>query len=158
MKGVKQSKTLIRAVVENEIAVVRFLLKLREIDVNTRDEDGCTPLILAGWLGHTNIVMELLMHPDIKVNLSDSCGDTALSLATINGWWKTTSLLLGHPDIKINLVDNEGYSPVVGAAEQGHLLIVKMLLAHGAKVYKLRKQYNDEIRKLIWDFERGLIK
>ena len=57
---------LIKAVRENYIEVIELILK--KIDVNSKDDDGRTPLHWAALYGHTDIVKELIeagaeLHP-----------------------------------------------------------------------------------------------
>ena len=43
---------------------------LPEVDVNTRDRVGRTPLFLAAWEGHEAVAAVLLLNDNIDVNLA----------------------------------------------------------------------------------------
>jgi len=69
---------LIRKSMFGNTKAVEKLLATKGINVNAKNSDGYTALILASSNGHTEIVRMLLKHPKIEVNATDDDGDTAL--------------------------------------------------------------------------------
>lgn len=73
----------------NDYKSLKELLRHPDIDINTRDSDGRTPLFYATYYGHEEIVARLLIAKEITVNsryldLANKKGhaDTALLIAT----------------------------------------------------------------------------
>ena len=64
-------------------------------DVNTKDEDGFTPLHEATGAGHKEIA-ELLIAKGADVNAKDNNGWTPLHLAVDGGYTETADLLRKH--------------------------------------------------------------
>ena len=86
-------------------------------DVNSKDEYGCTGLILAVDSDYNSVVELLLNTPNIDVNWENDQGHCALHVAVINQNIEALKLLLNVPDIDVssvdmNIVDNRGHSAV----------------------------------------------
>ncbi|KAL7804902.1 ankyrin repeat-containing domain protein [Trichoderma aethiopicum] len=127
-------------------AVVELLLKQAGIRADGIGREG-TPLWIAAYKGHVNIVKMLLESDDVDINFRSSySGQTPLSKAAEKGHKAVVDLLLAQPDINPNsrppprvLTPMEGYgcdraegyvSPLSLAAENGHEEVVRQLLAH----------------------------
>ncbi|KAF2628423.1 ankyrin [Macroventuria anomochaeta] len=81
-------------------AVVRLLLDTDEIDVNSEDDRGRTPLFWAAMEGKSHLVELLLSADEVNLEKRDKSGFTALMLAVDNGHNKIVDLLrsyLQHP-------------------------------------------------------------
>ncbi|KAK3935766.1 hypothetical protein QBC46DRAFT_461901 [Diplogelasinospora grovesii] len=76
-------------------AVVKLLLDSGEVDTDSRDEHGWTPLSLAAMYGHGHeaVVKLLLDSGKVDVNVKDEGGQTPLSLATKLGHQAIAKLL-----------------------------------------------------------------
>jgi ankyrin repeat protein len=83
---------LIEAVRENYIEVIELILK--KIDVNSKDDDGRTPLHWAALYGHTDIV-RIFLDNRADPTVTDSDGENPLHLAAI----------YGHTDIVKELIE-----------------------------------------------------
>src|SRR4029434_6398387 len=57
-------------------------------DVNSRDTDGLTPLILSSWKGYSEAV-SLLLDKGAYINATDKDGDTPLIAAALAGYFET---------------------------------------------------------------------
>ena len=75
------------------------VLDYEEININTLDSNGETPLIRACKLNLEEEVRDLLHHPSLDVNMTDDGGDTALLISCSRGYEAIVSLLLSHKDI-----------------------------------------------------------
>lgn len=67
-----------RAASENAAAIVGLLLEQQDIDPNTSDRSGWTPLLDAARHGADNAVLQLLAHPDIDIFQKGPTGKTLL--------------------------------------------------------------------------------
>jgi len=75
---------------------IEISLQQENIDVNQRDANGCTPLMIASRDGHREIVKMLLKHKNIDVNLQNKKGLTALAEASRSGHNEIVKLLSDH--------------------------------------------------------------
>lgn len=125
---------IVQACNSSAINIVRLLLSHHDIDVNTADEDGHTPLLLAINKGYIDAARLLLQHPDIDVNKADNNGRTPLCLAcSIQHYYPFVELLLSHPSIQINKTDKDGRKPIDIAKKSPRLCnIAELLYSHGA--------------------------
>ena len=100
-------------------------------NVNALDQEGHTALMLAGYNGHTKIVI-MLIEEDAVVDRRDLMGQTALLYASSGQFPETVKVLLdkgAEPDI---VDSNEHFTPLMHAATAGNLDVVKLLITYGA--------------------------
>ena len=67
-----------------DLELIRDILAYTIVDVNGKDSDGWTALIVAARDGKEKCVELLLNHPGIDVNVQNSDGKTAWDLASMN--------------------------------------------------------------------------
>ncbi|XP_064384780.1 uncharacterized protein LOC135333688 [Halichondria panicea] len=101
-------------------------------DVNSVDEIGNTPLLLAASGGHTDCVTELLSSGAV-VDLADKNGRTPLYWAAWGGHTDCVRELLSSGAV-VDLANKDGYTPLLLAAMGGHTDCVRELLSSGAVV------------------------
>jgi ankyrin repeat protein len=112
---------------ENNLPEVRRLLSVGA-DVNAPyDEDGETPLLRASFLGHLQVVNELLKH-GADSESTDFGGLTSLSLAACKGRLAVVKELLLH-GADIDAIDDGGSTRLHVASGNGHLAVVNELLS-----------------------------
>ena len=99
-------------------------------EVNKRDNDGNTALMLASFYGWTDEVKKLLADPEIDVNMRHSTGDTALMDACSNGNTEVVEQLLQHPKIDVNAQNREGFTALMYAANRDNAKIAEKLINH----------------------------
>jgi uncharacterized protein len=99
-------------------------------DVNARDCDGDTALMLAAERGHIELVKVLLKN-GADVNAGNLNGETALMRAAENDRAAAVKILIAH-HANGNAGDIINCTPLMRAAYRGHVDVVKELLAHGA--------------------------
>eukprot|EP00455_Lapot_gusevi_P053317 TRINITY_DN8299_c0_g2_i1.p1 TRINITY_DN8299_c0_g2~~TRINITY_DN8299_c0_g2_i1.p1 ORF type:complete len:463 (-),score=67.96 TRINITY_DN8299_c0_g2_i1:80-1468(-) len=75
---------------------VNAALQTGGIDVNARNEDGQTGLIIAARYGHVNVVQLLLKNPVVQLETLDPHGLNALMWAATNGHLQVCRLLLKY--------------------------------------------------------------
>ena len=101
---------------------------LKEVNVNTVDKDGRTPLCVAAWNGQLDVVKLLLKSIGIDVNKSDMVGRTPLHLASHRGHGEIVKVLLKDNRIRVNMADREGFTPLIEAAFSGMAQVVQLFL------------------------------
>ena len=132
---------LCRAVAYNELAQIRELkARLEPVDVDVTCpmmpsmlSGGSTPLTLASFLGHTDVVRELLADgADVNDRRHES-GGTALISASYKNHTDVMRVLLKQDSIEINHTDTKtGRTALAWAAHRGHVAVVRLLLDAGA--------------------------
>jgi ankyrin repeat protein len=104
----------------------------RGFRVDSRDEDGRTPLSWAAGNGHRDVV-EFLLAANAEVNSQDRYGRTPLSWAAIYGRRDVVKILL-MAKAEVDSQDKNSWTPLSWAAEHGYKDVVKILLAAKAEV------------------------
>lgn len=136
--------SLHRAIVNNDLNTVTELLKNENIDVNSKLGievsidgwylGGATPLILASYLGYTDIVNALIEKGvDVKAK-DDVDGCMAIHLAAANGKNDVINILLDVDASNINDVDNRGNTPLHWASMKDRADTVSLLIENGADI------------------------
>lgn len=119
-------------------SVIKLLSKKKvSIDVNERDEQGLTPLMM-GAVTNDSLMVELLLRHKANPNLQNNVGMTAVMAAAFNTSEAVLPLLLAggaNPDLQ----DVKGRTALIVAAKQGVNNPVTMLLEAGAN-----KELKDE--------------
>ena len=107
---------------------VAFLLRIKNIKLNFRDEVGRTALMLASESGQQAVVAMLLEESDVQTNCTDQYARTALMLAAEKGHEGILAMLLKKDDIDINLRDLYDRNALILAVGSGYPGAVAMLL------------------------------
>ena len=101
-------------------------------DVNSRDSNGQTPLMMMDEQSTTDLVWDLL-NAGAKVNLHDNDGETALmAAAAVNNVEVLKTLL--DAGAKVNVTTNDGVTALMLAADEGHVNNVRLLILAGADI------------------------
>ena len=124
---------LIRSSMFGNKETVKKLLK-EGADVNAKNSDGYTALILASSNGRTEIV-KMLLEKGADVNATDKYVYTALELASRNGHTEIVAMLLDN-GADVNAKNVYGYTALIWGSRNKHTEIVAMLLdkKYGADV------------------------
>jgi ankyrin repeat protein len=141
-----------RAAVTGNSSFARILVMNRRI-VNSRDEGGWSPLMIAAAWGHTATVQEFLDR-GAELNFQDRFGFTALARASHRGYADVVTLLL-RQGADPNLVDQEGNTALILAVSHGTLGNAEWTLearaggANWGHIEPKRGKYNPIIANLI---------
>ena len=111
---------------DRESVVKQLGKKKVPFDVNERDEEGLTPLMMAA-VTNDSVMVELLLRHKANPNLQNNVGMTALMAAAFNTSEAVMPLLLAggaNPDLQ----DVKGRTALIVAAKQGVNNPVTMLL------------------------------
>ena len=105
----------------------------QKLDVNVRGPEERTAIMLAAFNGHSKVV-NMLAEAKAQVDAKDSTGRTALMYASTGKDTATVKNLLHH-GAGINEADGvENFTPLMWAAAEGNMEVVKILLSAGADV------------------------
>ncbi|KAK0668609.1 ankyrin repeat-containing domain protein, partial [Cercophora samala] len=116
------------AALSGNLEVAQFLLE-KDTDVEIRDKDGWTPLMLA-IEGDKPDLAEFLIQKNANVNSEANDGGTALLMASQNGNLNLVKVLLKNGAKQLPWKLGGGQTrPLHLAAKHGHLAITKLLLA-----------------------------
>lgn len=123
---------LLAAAKSGDAVTVRALLS-KGTDLNAKDDDDCTPLVLAAEFGKTDVVT-LLLAGNAEVNVS--CGydqETPLMYAAQNGYPQIVAALLAK-GANLEAKNKDGFTPLLFAANSDFEEVIRMLLEKGADV------------------------
>jgi ankyrin repeat protein len=101
-------------------------------NIEARNYDGHTPLIIASLIGHTDTV-RILVDLGANIEARANIGWTALSYAAAKGHTETVRLLLDR-GASIEAMDFHGLTALMVAAWKGHTETVNLLLDRGAAI------------------------
>lgn len=106
--------------------------KINEGDVNTRDEDGYTLLMVASRAKFPKLAVDLIKD-GADVNLKGPSGETALHHAAHFSSEKIVNALLRN-NAEVDRLDEKGYTPLWFAAQRNNEKIVQKLIDYGATI------------------------
>jgi ankyrin repeat protein len=115
------------AIANGQDDVVKPLINKRA-DVNLADNTGWTPLMFAAEKGLLAITQALLSAPGIDINAQKPDGETALYVAVNQGKDDVVKALI-NKRADVNIARINGWTPLMFAAEKGHLTITQALLS-----------------------------
>ena len=119
------------AVKENDLEQVQEYV--RQGDIERKDTNGFTPLILASYFGHTSIVRYLL-EQGAKVDQRDNNGWTALLYASYYNYYDIALILLDH-NASVNMQNSEGHTALYYAEQFRYDKTTEILNEKGAKSF-----------------------
>ncbi|KAI9674067.1 MAG: hypothetical protein M1822_009562 [Bathelium mastoideum] len=109
---------------------IQMILKqVSSINIDTKDDDGRTPLWLAAEGGHEAVVQQLLATEKVDVDAKDEDGRTPLWWAAKRGHKAVVRQLLATEKVDVDAKDRDGQTPLWWAAWGGHEAVVWQLLA-----------------------------
>lgn len=101
------------------------------VEVNSIDGQKRTALMLASFNGHTDIVKFLIVN-GANIDMVDEVNRTALMFAS-TGPFNETVVELIRAGSDVNAIDgHENWTPLMFAAGEGQLEVVKTLISNGA--------------------------
>jgi len=113
---------------DNQLDIVKLLLKIDGINVDTDDRDGKGVLYHPSLRGHSGVVKLLLKVDGIDINKRSNEGVTALYIAAEYNRLDIVKLLLQIEDIKVNLPDIDNTTPLYMASALDRVDVVQELL------------------------------
>lgn len=125
-------------------------------DVNSRDRNGQTPLMMMGDQSTTDLVWDLL-NAGAKVNLHDNDGETALMAAAMVNNAEVLRTLL-DAGAKVNVTMNDGVTALMLAADEGHVNNVRALILAGADINARDKSGKTALQYAQEDDHRAVVR
>jgi len=125
----KDFQAIHAAAEEGDLPTVKRLIEAHPKLIEARDWRRFTPLQLAAYHGHTDVV-EYLASKGANVTAINQDGLTALHLAALSDFKDTVLALLSH-GAEVNARDADGLTPLVLANQRHHADIVQLLRQHG---------------------------
>ena len=122
-----------------KVSVARLLLDFGAHKDPARSDDATTPLHVAAYEGHLELLGLLLQAGADKDATMTDDGATPLYLAAQNGQEQVAKLLL-EAGAKIDKADDDGMTPLHAAASQNQVKLVQLLLDFGAQKSLKRKE------------------
>ncbi|XP_046558367.1 putative ankyrin repeat protein RF_0381 [Haliotis rubra] len=115
------------------VKMVKCLLSIDIIHINSRGCYGNTPIMTAASRGH-RAVFELLVKNQADLSLVNEDGNNVLHVACIHGSASIVNFILLKHVVDINGRGKYGRTPVMLAAEFGNSDVFELLVQHGADV------------------------
>ena len=133
LPGIGMQTPLFSAASHGDLEMVQVLLGYKA-DVNSQNEYGWTPLIIAVYQAHpqTLRVVRLLLENGAKPNIRADDGATPLRVASFRGSLEVVRLLLKY-GADVEPENEDGNTPFQIASDKGHHEITKLLLNRGAR-------------------------
>ena len=131
MSSKKLVNTVSIGIITNIETVKEFIVKSEEVDLNTKDKYGSTPLHLSAYAGHKEIV-ELLIKNNADLSVKDKDGAASLHYAAAGGQMETTGFLISK-GADVNLKNKIYETPLDAAIDWGDSKTADLLRKHGGK-------------------------
>ncbi|KAJ5770891.1 uncharacterized protein N7511_002942 [Penicillium nucicola] len=135
---------LLEATREGLETVVRLLIE-RAADINTRDNDGNTPLAIASRAISEEVV-RLLIDRGADINTCNNSGDTPLAHA-LDARREEVAILLIERGADINTRDNSRRTPLAIASRASSEKVVRLLIDRGAEINTHDKSGNTPLAR-----------
>ena len=129
----------------NEAA--QFLVDLG-VDINHKNNEGKTPLMIASSSGQKEVVQTLLETETVNVNQQDNEGQTALMFSTASNHTDISKELL-DAETNPNLKDNEGNTALHIACSNEFTDETKLLLSYNANLFIKNNEKHTAIDVLV---------
>ncbi|KAK4995749.1 hypothetical protein LTR66_004489 [Elasticomyces elasticus] len=149
----KFSDELLIASYEGDESMAKSILGLENLEVNSKDKYGRTPLLQAADGGYEAIVKLLLVRKDVVADSKDMYGCTPLFRAAGKGHKAIVKLLVARNDIVADSKAVYGRTPLSWAAERGHEAVVKLLVVRDDVLADSKDAYGRT--PLSWAAENG---
>ncbi|XP_071094367.1 serine/threonine-protein phosphatase 6 regulatory ankyrin repeat subunit B-like [Haliotis cracherodii] len=133
---------LMLACVGGSMPIVKHLLSLKTFDINRRGRSNQTPVMLAAERGHVDI-SNLLVSEGADLSLTDDYNNDCLMLACEGGNMPLVKYLLSLKTFDINRRGRSNQTPVMLAAEKGHVDVSNLLVSEGADLSLTDDNNND---------------
>ncbi|XP_067685419.1 putative ankyrin repeat protein RF_0381 [Haliotis asinina] len=115
------------------VDIVKFVVTIHIVDVNTRADDGRTPVLTAAAFGHST-VFEYLVKCGADLSVVDNDYNNIFHLACAGGDMDIVKYVFKLNEEYINQRAAYGQTPALIAAASGHSAVLEYLVKRGANV------------------------
>ena len=132
---------IVLAVKLQNVELVKELVERKELDVNTRGQEGKTPLHMVAATGNDKIAL-VLLHHGADVHLKDTSGSTPLHIACYQGNTSIVELIFTErpqsKDILLTQADKTGNIPLMIAKKSPNnsTAIINFLISYGVDLQR----------------------
>ncbi|XP_046342732.2 serine/threonine-protein phosphatase 6 regulatory ankyrin repeat subunit A-like isoform X2 [Haliotis rufescens] len=109
------------------VQIVEYIVSHNIVDINSADDVGRTPVMLAVLKGH-KAVFDLLVSKGCDLTVKDTYGDNILHAAWKGGNVEIVKYIVSHNIVDINSADDVGRTPVMLAVLKGHKAVFDLLV------------------------------
>lgn len=143
-----------------DVTAVELIISSNPLALNSRDKHSRTPLHLAAWAGHANVVNSLCKHKaDVGAAAMDDMA--AIHFAAQKGHLEVVKTLVSS-GVSTKAINRKGMTPLHYAVQGSHVDLTKYLLKKGPNLGAKTKAgktpidlaSNDEIRSLLLEHEK----
>ncbi|KAH9620186.1 hypothetical protein KSS87_019005, partial [Heliosperma pusillum] len=143
-----------------DVNLVELIISSNPLALNSRDRHSRTPLHLAAWAGHANVVTALCKHKaDVGAAAMDDMG--AIHFAAQKGHLEVVKTLVSS-GASLKAVNRKGFTVLHYAVQGSHIELTKYLLKKGLNLNTKTKAgktaldlaSNAEIRSLLVEHEK----
>lgn len=127
-----RSHPIFAAIVNGQVATYKLLLENSVTDINMKNAQGDTMLIVAISTKRRDIIQHLISRPDIDITLRGSDGKTALMVAVAKCNFAVVKCLTSFRATDINVQDKDGRTALIVAAYWGTDYMFNYILRMGA--------------------------
>ncbi|XP_046574271.1 serine/threonine-protein phosphatase 6 regulatory ankyrin repeat subunit B-like [Haliotis rubra] len=121
------------ACLSDNVDLVKDLISHGITDIESRGEDGATPVMYAAEKGNKRVV-DLLVNKGCKLSVVDDRGRNILHVACLSDNVDLVKDLISHGIADIESRGEDGATPVMYAAEKGNKRVVDLLVNKGCKL------------------------
>eukprot|EP00927_Polykrikos_kofoidii_P059365 TRINITY_DN54528_c0_g1_i1.p1 TRINITY_DN54528_c0_g1~~TRINITY_DN54528_c0_g1_i1.p1 ORF type:complete len:1057 (+),score=162.46 TRINITY_DN54528_c0_g1_i1:29-3172(+) len=133
-----------------ELDVVRWLLEVVGVSVDSVNKDGRSALMWAGKNAHLPVVRYLLEEGGASAMLRMKDDSTAFDWAVLGGSIPTMEYLASHPDIDLHALNKFGCSAVQWAAASGNVTTCRWLYTKGIDFSHVNQARHGAVNKAAW--------
>jgi ankyrin repeat protein len=145
--------TLLEATQKGDVESVRRLLRAEGVDVEAKNTDGDTALLVAAR-GGTAAVVELLLAADASPEAANTAGDTPLLVAAKAGHLRIVEMLLGK-EAPLDTVDKAGDTALILAVHHRRTEVAKLLIRKIDDVDLLNRKNKAGESAMYWAIKNG---
>ncbi|XP_046543662.1 ankyrin repeat domain-containing protein 50-like [Haliotis rubra] len=130
---VKGNNALHYASLCGHMAVLKYIVSQASVDVNSRNKDGLTPLMMAASSGNRD-VFDFLASMGANASYVGDNGHNILHLVSSYGRMKIVKYILSHSLVDVNARDKYGKTAAMIAKRKRKLNVYNLLVSRGCPV------------------------
>ncbi|XP_067653215.1 serine/threonine-protein phosphatase 6 regulatory ankyrin repeat subunit B-like [Haliotis asinina] len=126
------------------VGIVKYVLKHNVLYINSTDDKGIAPLLLAAGYGH-KVVFHFLIERGADTFTMDSTNRNILHWACQGGSVKIVKYIITQNIVDINGSDGNNMTPLLLAAYHGNIDVLGLLIEKGANTLAVNQRSRDSL-------------